>query len=240
MIVLFTDFGWQGPYVGQMKAVLFRQAPGCNVIDLMHDAPYFNSRASAYLLASSVQSLPQDSVVIAVVDPGVGSPRRGVVLRADYRWYVGPDNGLLSIVAERAKSKHWYEIRDIFPEASASFHGRDIFAPVAARLYIEEEIEHFLSPIDPPNNIFETDVSEIIYVDHFGNLMTGIRHECLNASQQIRFKGKILAQANTFSDVKSGQSFFYKNSQGLIEIATNSGSAQLHFAAEIGDSVEII
>ena len=135
MIVLFTDFGWQGPYVGQMKAVLAQQAPDQTVIDLMHDAPVFNSRAAAYLLASLVEPFPKDTVFLAVVDPGVGSgERRPCVLQADGRWYVGPDNGLFNVIAKQsAEYTAW--VIDWQPDSlSDSFHGRDLFAPVAAQL----------------------------------------------------------------------------------------------------------
>jgi len=240
MIVLFTDFGWQGPYIGQMKAVLFSQVPDCLVIDLMHDAPCFNAKASACLLAAAMQSMPQECVVLAVVDPGVGSQRRGLVLRADNRWYVGPDNGLLSIVAAQAHSKNWYEITDVNPNASHSFHGRDIFAPVAAKLQNRITSEDFLSPINEPDTVFKSDIAEIIYIDHFGNLMTGIQHQNLQPSQQICFKGQKLNRANTFSEVAPGQSFFYKNSQGLIEIAVNTGNAQRYFNAAVGEQVEVL
>src|SRR5690242_11530384 len=109
MIVLFTDFGATGPYVGQVKAVLAREAPAQTVIDLLHDAPALNARASAYLLAALAPSIQGDAAFVAVVDPGVGTERRALALKADGRWFVGPDNGLLDIVALRAKSAEWWE-----------------------------------------------------------------------------------------------------------------------------------
>jgi S-adenosyl-L-methionine hydrolase (adenosine-forming) len=101
MIVLFTDFGLQGPYTGQMKAVLHRMAPGRPVIDLFADAPVGNPRASAYLLAAYAEWFAEGSVFLCVVDPGVGGPRPPVILEANGRWYVGPGNGLFELVQRR-------------------------------------------------------------------------------------------------------------------------------------------
>ena len=106
MIAIFTDFGVQGPYLGQMRAVLLAQAPGVPVVDIFPDLPSFNVQVAAYLLPAYSQYLPDDSVSVCVVDPGVGSDRRALVVRADSRWYVGPDNGLFSILIRRAAQVH--------------------------------------------------------------------------------------------------------------------------------------
>ena len=134
MIVLFTDFGLQGPYTGQMKAVLHKLAPGIQVIDLFADAPVGNPKASAYLLAAYAAWFAAGTVFLSVVDPGVGGSRPPIILEADGRWYVGPGNGLFELVARRAPSSRSWHI-DWKPERlSAGFHGRDLFAPVAAML----------------------------------------------------------------------------------------------------------
>src|SRR6202051_1160043 len=131
MIVLFTDFGLEGPYTGQVKAVLHRSAPGIPVIDLFADAPAGNPRAAAYLLAAYAVWFPTETVLLSVVDPGVGGTRAPVVVESDGRWYVGPENGLFELVRRRGRAVKSWEI-DWRPEAlSASFHGRDLFAPVA-------------------------------------------------------------------------------------------------------------
>lgn len=111
MIVLFTDFGASGPYVGQMKAAIAVAAPGVPVIDLMHDAPAFRNKASAYLLAALLRELPDGAVVLGVVDPGVGHPdRRPAAARIGGRWFVGPDNGLFAVAARHAGASEWWEI----------------------------------------------------------------------------------------------------------------------------------
>src|SRR5262249_30155935 len=132
MIVLFMDFRLHGPYTGQMKAVLHQMAPGMPAIDLFADAPVGNPKASAYLLAVYAAWFPVGTVFLCIVDPGVGGTRPAIVLEADGRWYVGPGNGLFELVQRRARKTRSWDI-DWKPERlSAGFHGRDLFAPVAA------------------------------------------------------------------------------------------------------------
>ncbi|HBC09138.1 MAG TPA: hypothetical protein DC046_16375 [Rhodospirillaceae bacterium] len=134
MLVLFSDFGFQGPYVGQMKAVLHAGAPGVPVVDLMHDAPPFDPQSSAYLLAALAGGLAPGAVVLAIVDPGVGTDRRALVVEADGRWFIGPDNGLFALTVRRASKARAWEITWRPEKLSVSFHGRDLFAPVAAEI----------------------------------------------------------------------------------------------------------
>ena len=134
MIALFTDFGLADPYVGQLHAVLAHEAPGVPVIDLFHAVPDYDVRAAAYLLPAYTQSIPAGGVIVCVIDPGVGGAREPVMLCADGRWYVGPDNGLFSVLASRAARVECRSIQWRPTVLSASFHGRDLFAPVAARL----------------------------------------------------------------------------------------------------------
>ena len=132
MIVLFTDFGLHGPYTGQVKAVLHRMAPGVPAIDLFADAPVGSPKPSAYLLGVYAAWFPVGTVFLCIVDPGVGGTRPAIVLEADGRWYVGPGNGLFELIQRRATRTRSWDI-DWRPERlSASFHGRDLFAPVAA------------------------------------------------------------------------------------------------------------
>ncbi len=128
MIVLFTDFGEVGPYTGQIKAVLAREAPGVDVVDLLHDAPAFQARPSSYLLATLIDVFPTETVFICVIDPGVGGDRAAIVVEADGRWFVGPDNGLFEIVMRRANDVMAWNITWRPDSLSASFHGRDLFA----------------------------------------------------------------------------------------------------------------
>ena len=243
MIVLFTDFGGAGPYVGQMKAVLARAAPAVPVIDLFADAPAFDPQASAYLLAAYAAEFPAGTVVLAVVDPGVGGPRAPLAVFAGRRWYVGPDNGLFAIVARRAGDARAWEITWRPERLSASFHGRDLFAPVAARLALGEA---------PPGRErgaaemaaamgadWPDDLARIVYVDHFGNAMTGLRAQVLGPDTVIRAGGRDLRRAQTFSDLPPGAPFWYENANGLAEIAVNQGRAAEALGLTVGAEVEV-
>ncbi|WP_259780978.1 SAM hydrolase/SAM-dependent halogenase family protein [Aestuariispira ectoiniformans] len=242
MVFLFTDFGYSGPYVGQMKAALYERLPEGTVIDLMHDAPRFNSKASAYLLAALAEFMPANAVTAAVIDPGVGSKRKAIALKADSRWFVGPDNGLLALVARRAKSAEIYDIAHVPSHLSASFHGRDLFAPVCAEL--AQGILKSLSPRKQqdriPGSDWPEDCAEIIYIDEFGNAMTGMRFDLLPTTCDIRVDSQLVPVRRTFSDAPVGVPLAYRNSQGLLEIAVNQGSATADLALEIGSRIDIV
>ena len=136
LLVLFTDYGWHDPYVGQIKAVMAAEAPGVGVIDLLHAVPDYNAHAGAQLLAGLAPSFPVGSVFFCVVDPGVGGAREALVVEADGRWFVGPDNGLLSIVAARAQQHRSWHIHWRPAGLSDTFHGRDLFAPKIGRAHV--------------------------------------------------------------------------------------------------------
>ena len=241
MIVLFTDFGLRGPYTGQMKAVLHQMAPGIPSIDLFADAPVGDPKASAYLLAAYAAWFPAGTVFLCVIDPGVGGTRPAIILEADGRWYVGPGNGLFELVQRHAKETHSWDI-DWEPERlSASFHGRDLFAPVAAMLARGEP-----PPGQPRKDSADRradwpdDLCEIVYVDHFGNAMTGLRVAMLPPNARLVAAGWVLERVGTFSDRQSGTAFWYENSNGLAEIAVNQGRADRELGLSIGTPVEIV
>ena len=240
MIVLFTDFGVAGPYTGQMKAVLAERAPGVAVIDLFADAPSRNPRASAYLLASYAPWFAAGTVVLAVVDPGVGGARAPVMARADGRWFVGPENGLFEIVLRRAASAELWTI-DWRPERlSASFHGRDLFAPVAAMLACGAMPARTPLARGPAAyRDWPDDLGEIVYVDHYGNAMTGLRAQSLPAEARLGAAGHIVTRARIFADRPEGAAFWYENSCGLAEIAINNGRADAALGLAIGTKVAV-
>lgn len=240
MIVLFTDFGLAGPYVGQMKAVLHRKAPNVPIVDLISDVPPFDSQSASYLLAAYAYEFPPGSVFLAVIDPGVGSARRAALVEADGRWFVGPDNGLFNTVARRAKSLTWRDITWRPARLSASFHGRDLFAPVAAAIALgelppaEEQALSTRVKADWPE-----DLARVIYVDAFGNALTGLRATGLAREAIVEVKGRRLARARTFADVPRGEGFWYENSSGLVEVAVNQGRADRELGIEVGDPVVV-
>jgi S-adenosylmethionine hydrolase len=229
MVCFFTDFGLADPYVGQMHAAVAGVAPAVRVIDLMHAAPAFRPKPSAYLLAALLPGLPRDAVVCAVVDPGVGTERRVVMVEADGRRLIGPDNGLLAIAARRAQVAVWHEVTWRPERLSASFHGRDIFAPAAARWAMGEAPDHIPLQSPPVGADWPDDLAEIIYIDHYGNCMTGLRA----AQADLCF-----ARRRTFAEAGLGEVFWYENSCGLAEIAVNQGSAHRELGLEVGAPVE--
>ena len=222
MIALFTDFSLHGPYTGQMKAVLHQMAPGIPIIDLFADAPVGNPKASAYLLAAYAAWFPVRTVFLCVVDPGVGGTRPSIFIESDSRWYIGPGNGLFELIQRRARETRSWDIDWKPKHLSASFHGRDLFAPVAA----------MLARGDPPPGQprhdgadrradWPDDLCEIVYVDHYGNAMTGLRAAMLPPGARLTAAGRVLDRARTFSDLPPGAAFWYENSNGLAELAVN-------------------
>jgi S-adenosylmethionine hydrolase len=243
MIVLFTDFGARGPYIGQLHAVLAQQAPGVPVVELFNDAPAFQSELAAYLLAAYVEEFPVGTVFLCVVDPGVGSRRKPIALHIDGRWYVGPDNGLFNVLAMRVRDlKHaeWLDITWKPERLSASFHGRDLFAPVAARLACGDTI--VAEPAVFAERVqsgWANELKRIVYIDSYGNAMTGVRAAQLSSNAKLWIAGKPIQRVRTFSDVAFGESMCYENANGLLEIAVNQGSASQHFGLKVGDDVHI-
>lgn len=240
LIALFTDFGCGGPYVGQMRSVLHTLVPAVPVVDLVQDAPRFDPRAGAYLLEACTRSLPPGALVVAVVDPGVGSgDRRPVWVEAGGRLYVGPDNGLLHRVAAADDDATRHEILWRPAELSATFHGRDLFAPVAGRLARGEAVESRIVPYDPDELArYPADWPAIVYIDHYGNAMTGLQAGALPADARLRVGKALFESARTFSDRPEGAGFWYVNSQGLVELAANRASAAGLYALEPGMPVE--
>jgi hypothetical protein len=238
MIVLCTDFGLAGPYIGQVKAVLARQAPGVPVVDLFADLPAFDPRRSAYLLAAYADWFQAGDIILAVVDPGVGGPRGALVIDADGRQLVGPDNGLFELVLRRARRAECWAISWRPAALSATFHGRDLFAPVAARLALGEAPPGTPSaPTRRPD--WPDDLAEIVYVDHYGNAMTGWRADRLPADAVLEAGGRRIGRARTFADVPAGHALWYENANGLAEIGVNGGSAAAQLGLRPGSPVVV-
>jgi S-adenosyl-L-methionine hydrolase (adenosine-forming) len=241
MIALFTDFGLHGPYTGQMKAVLHRMAPGRPIIDLFADAPAGNPKAAAYLLAAYAAWFPEQTIFLCVVDPGVGGERPAIFVEADGRWYIGPGNGLFELVQRRAATTRRFDIAFTPEHLSASFHGRDLFAPVAAMLARGDAPPG--RPRDDDSDRrddWPDDLGEIVYVDHYGNAMTGLRAAALPRDARLAAAGRVLERATTFSDRPPGTAFWYENSNGLVEIAVNQGRADRALGLAVGGTVAIV
>jgi S-adenosylmethionine hydrolase len=220
-----------------VKAVLQERSSKVPVIDLLHDAPAFNVKAGAHLLAALALRIPKGSVTLAVVDPGVGGPREPVAVLADGRWFIGPDNGLISVAAARAKKCEALSIGWRPKELSASFHGRDLFAPVAAMLARGDRRTPKLKKAAFAVSFGPDDLGEVIYVDHFGNLVTGLRAGTVPRERGLVVSGHTIRYARLFSEVRQGKVFWYENSLGLVELAAKSTSAQQILGLRVGTPV---
>ena len=240
MINLFSDFGASDIYLGQMKAAVIRTAPEIQMIDLLHDATAFNVQAAAHLLAALLLKNPAD-VTLAVVDPGVGGPRRPLAIETEFGWLVGPDNGLLSVVAARSSRVRIHEILWRPSHLSSTFHGRDLFAPIAAQIAIDRLPLGALCEIPSLAVSFgDQDMAQVIYIDHYGNAMTGIRVGGAGIHGKLRCRDNLLTSARCFSDVPAGQAFCYENSLGLMEIAVNGGSAAEALGLMVGMEINVV
>ncbi len=236
-IVLFTDYGLHSPYVGLLHAVIRKRLSDCPIIDLQHDLPPFRPRGAGLLLRSQLAWLPPSSIIVAVVDPGVGTQRRGLIVRWGGFTLIAPDNGLLAPFLSGAASVHAI---DTPPKGSCmTFHGRDWFAPVAAGLVAGESVA--MHPVDVGSCVghdWPPILDEVIYVDRFGNLMLGRGGENLPEEQLIAVAGHQLRYAETFAQVPPGQAFWHINSLGLVELAVNQGSAAAVLGLAVGDRVD--
>lgn len=242
MLVLLTDFGLEGPYLGQVRAVLATQAPGIPVVDLFADLPPFDPQSAAYLLpAYCRQPFPAGSVFLCVVDPGVGTYRDAVVVQADGYWFVGPENGLFSQIVRRAQQVRAWRI-DWQPETlSASFHGRDLFAPVAAGLAAGRSLP---AATEVPawnldRSAWAEDFAAVVYLDHYGNAMTGIRGNALPPSAILSIAGQKVQCFRTFGEAPRGGGLWYVNSNGLVEVAINGGSVARDWDVAVGDVITV-
>ncbi len=250
-VFLLTDFGITDTYVGQMKAVLLARAPGCLPVDLTHAIPPQDVAAGRRQLAEALPHLPDGSVILAVVDPGVGTPRRPLAVRAGELSAIGPDNGLLTplISAEGAR------VRTIDPEAvdarglSSTFHGRDLFAPAAALLAVGAPIEAIGPPVDDPvlhqgdplpERTRDGWCGQVLSVDHFGNLLTNLSAHHVGGARRLELRGgRTVNIVGTYGDVAEGVLAALIGSNGKLELARNGGSAAEFTRVKVGDPVWI-
>ncbi len=243
MIVLATDFGL--PYIGQMKAALRKRCPATPIIELFTDLPSFDIQAAAYLLPAYLGDFDPPCVFLCVVDPGVGGARAPLIIEADGHWFVGPDNGLFAPLVRRAAAARVWQITWRPSVLSATFHGRDLFAPVAARLAATlprpnpATLAEATEIAGRPGESWPPDLARVIYIDGFGNAMTGLRAATLDADAVIDITGHTLSRARTFSDLAPGAAFWYENANGLVEIAANQANAARNLGLRIGTELRI-
>jgi S-adenosylmethionine hydrolase len=253
MITLTTDFGYQDPFVGIMKGVIAAINPQVPIIDLSHGVPAQNILAAALILQHSIRYFPAGTIHMVVVDPGVGSARRPILIELDSSYFIGPDNGVLSLALERKQPNHVIELSNLefqLQPTSATFHGRDVFAPVAAHLSLGVPPTEFGKSLETFVTLFMPQLirssqkvqGEIIYVDGFGNLFTNIRARDLTGLPTDRLRislgpvevGALMAN---YAAVSQGEFSCLFNSWGLLEIALNQDNARQRTGAKIGDPV---
>ena len=257
IITLTTDFGTRDAYVAEMKGVMLDIAASTghpvSLIDLTHEVAAHDVTEGALALDAATPFFPRGSIHLAVVDPGVGTDRRGLVLRTDRAIFVGPDNGLFTPFLERPRQWEAWELRAEeyrLPTVSRTFHGRDIFAPAAAHLAAGIAPERFGSPVRDPIRLSWPTVravagavaGAVLHVDRFGNLVTSIRAESLadiGRSARIRLGGRPLPLVGTYGDLGEGQAGALVGSSGRLEIAVREGSAAARFKARRGTPVVV-
>lgn len=255
LITLTTDFGYNDPYVGIMKGVILRIAPEVQIVDLNHGITPQDIRAAALSLAASVDSFPDGTVHVVVVDPGVGSERRAIVIESASHYFVGPDNGVLSLAL---KGKEPARILDLSNETyhlqpkSGTFHGRDVFAPVAAHLARGVPLDDFGASLEDcvrlrwprVDHAGDSILGEISYIDRFGNLFTNIGESDLMSLSAGRIRLRlgeidILGLSPNYAAGQGNRLIALINSWGLVEIAIFKGNAASQTGAQLGDKVRV-
>ncbi len=242
MIVLLTDFGTSDPYVGQMKGALISKALDCRIVDLTHEVPPYGLTQAAFFLDASYRFFPEGTLFLTVVDPGVGSSRRIVCLETNTMLFLAPDNGVLSLVVEGNPDASAFDLsHPLMAGASATFHGRDVFAPLAAQLCAGDSPESIGPPLtldslvrmewSAPKDEGPTLRCHCLHVDHFGNAIVNLRTQ----GYSLRLQGQMqvstgvtrlpVRRVRSYCDIERGTVGILAGSQGYFELAMNMGSA---------------
>lgn len=258
LVALLTDFGTRDGYVGVMKGVMLGIAPETRLVDLTHEIPPQDVRAGAWVLHTSWRAFPEGTVFLCVVDPGVGTARLPIALRAGGQFFVGPDNGLFSyVLAEAAAERAVVLDKPLYHlprPASVTFHGRDIFAPCAAHLARGILMDVVGTPIAAVDTLVRlplsrptwhgaTLIGHVVHIDAFGNLITDFdpaRTDAILAAPAVSLcirEQRITTRAVTFGDGPEGQPFILRDSSGHLALAVRNGSAAARVGAAVGDEI---
>lgn len=261
IVALLTDYGTRDQYAGSLRGAVLAACPDANVVDISHDVPPHAVRAAAFVLRATAPVFPAGTVFVSVVDPGVGTARRGIAIRAGGYYFVGPDNGIFSLILTdhpEAEVRHLTNAGLFRANVSSTFHGRDIFGPVGGALArgaafaevgpLIDDPFHFEFP--RPRLTGDDEIAgEVIYIDAYGNLVSSIG----GAEWQTFIHGAkgdltemvgevdrvIVPVVSTFGDVPEDDACVYLGSSGRIEVAVNRGSAAKRFEAAIGSPVKL-
>jgi S-adenosylmethionine hydrolase len=261
IITLLTDFGTEDTYVGVMKGVITSICPSVQVIDLTHQVPPQDIATGAFLLDVSVDYFPEGTIHVAVVDPGVGTARKPLALRTAKAFFVGPDNGIFTLVLQRQKLLQAICLdnpRYHLSTVSSTFHGRDIFAPVAAHIACGVSVEELGTPIHRLQRLplprirvdWEGIRATIVHIDRFGNAISNlsraeyeawrIRWDVKEPAVQVAASNTTLPIVSTYGDVPRGKPVALFGSSERLEIAVNGGSAAGELALRRGDTIKVL
>ena len=248
LVALISDFGLSDPYAGQMEAAVLAAAPDARVVSITHGIPPQDIAFGAIVVAASLEHLPTGAIVVAVVDPGVGGQRRGLIVRAASRWLVGPDNGLL--LGAPAVEGVWHLDRPEYwrPDPHPTFHGRDVFAPVAAHLARHVRPDAMASPVKDPRPAPELLArpacgvveGRVVHIDRFGNLITNIPSSAVHAVEHgvVELRDRCIGSVQrTYGSGSTPVAVL--SSLGLLEIAVPGGSAEATLGAQRGERVRL-
>jgi len=254
LIALLTDFGEADYFVASMKGVILSINPRATIVDITHEIPPQDVWKGAFVLKQAYKWFPDGAIFVGVVDPGVGTGRKAIILKTRRYYFVGPDNGLLSLAAEEDGVEEAYEITASLPRVSTTFHGRDVFAPVAAYLslgipprVLGVPIEDFAKfKIPEPELKDGVLIGEIIYIDRFGNIFTSIRDQIFklfeyNNELCLEYRGRVLRVrfVPSYGYVARGEYALVINSEGYVELSLNGGSAADELGAKLRDVVKL-
>jgi S-adenosyl-L-methionine hydrolase (adenosine-forming) len=260
LITLTTDFGYKDPFVGIMKGVILTINPSVRIVDVTHDISPQNISEAAFALEMSFRSFPHNTIHVAVVDPGVGSERRPLLVVTDNHYFIGPDNGIFSGVyamSERLEVYHLTAGHYFLPERSSTFDGRDVFAPVAAWFSKGIDVEKFGDRISdyvtiplPFSKITDKNIieGEVVHIDRFGNLMTNIDTQKIQIlsgnytgnNLRVVIKGMEAPIREYYSEGEDNKLYSLINSFGYLELFVNGGSSSANFGIIAGEKVRII
>lgn len=255
IIALITDFGTEDGYVGAVKGRILTDLPEAYLVDISHQIQPFDIRQAAFCLNNSYPYFPDKTVFVAVVDPGVGTERRGMMVKTSHHFFVGPDNGIFSFVFHREGFQAWEINLGAFSEdVSPTFHGRDVFAPLAAWIGRGENLSKYLLPLRepqtflrPPHRVGEKELQlEVLHVDHFGNLILNFHKNDwlgLEDVSELRVIVKDLELReiqHTFAAAPEGELLLCWDSSGFLQIARNQGNASRSLAMGVGDPIRLL
>ena len=255
LITLTTDFGDSDHFVGAMKGIIARTAPAARVIDITHNIPIYNVNQAAFVVGETWPCFPKGTIHVVVVDPGVGSTRRPLLVEAAGQFFVGPDNGVFSMVFATAphKVRVLSNPKMMLGKISRTFHGRDVFAPAAGHLakgakppQFGKRIDDYLqlNPAEPEQIAGHAWRGSILKVDHFGNLITNFREDKFSGVKTRPFELQVSSErihrlALNYAETEPGELFVIVGSSGYLEIAANQASAAEKLGCGAGSPVDL-